>query len=298
MPVDLQQAIATGFFLGLVYGLIAVGFSITFGVMRIANFAHGQFVMMGMYLMIFLRQDVAVPVWVAIPVTGLIVAVAGMLIERVAIEPIIRYSRFMQMLVTLGVLMILEQLAAILFGDQALGLDVRVRAFDLWIGSAFVSGARVVAGIAALAVISLVFVALKKTYFGRAVRAVADSRVSAELLGVRTRRVNVVAFGLGAGCAGLAGSLIIPFSFVNPLVGLGMTMKSFIVVMVGGSASIRRVVVVAIALGMVESVSGIYVPLSIVPGVVYAVLIATLVVLMLRQHRQGSLLMLGEKEGT
>lgn len=298
MPIDLQQALATGLFIGLIYGLVAIGFSLTFGVMRIANFAHGDFVMIGMYMMIFFSGVAGVPFFFAVILAGLVAALIGMLIERVAIEPIIGHSHFMQMLVTLGALLILQQLAAIIFGDDVRGLDIRLSALDLQVGEAFVSGTRVVAGVAALVIVSLVFVLLKRTYFGRAVRAVADNRWSAQLLGVKTRQVNMAAFGIGSACAGLAGALIIPFAYVNPFVGLGFTIKSFIIVMIAGPASIQRTLIVAVSLGLVESVGGIYVPLSVVPAVVYTVLISVLVILMYRAHRTGSLLALGEKDVT
>jgi branched-chain amino acid transport system permease protein len=296
MSIELQQALATGLFLGLIYSLVALGFSITFGVMRIANFAHGEFVMVGMYVMILLHGRLGLPVFVAVLATTMIAAGIGMAFERLIVEPIAGYSHFMQMIVTLGGLLIMQQLAALLFGDAAMGLDLRYPALDLHLGAAFISGTRVVAAGGALLAIGAVHLALRHTYFGRAVRAVADNRMAAQLLGIRARSVNVAAFGLGTGCAGLAGALVIPFLFVNPFIGLSLTVKSFIVVMIAGTGSIGRIIAVAVGLGMVESVSGIYVPLSIVPAVVYASLVAALVLAMIGRHRTGSLLAMGEKE--
>jgi branched-chain amino acid transport system permease protein len=291
-----QQAVATGLFLGLVYALIALGFAITFGVMRIANFAHGEFVVAGMYLMILLNQDLGLPAPLAIPASALFVAALGMLFERVTIEPIAGQSHFMQMIVTLGGLIILQQLAALIFGDSAKGLKLSYPAIDMRFGDAFISGTRVVAAVAALLAIGSVLLVLQRTFFGRAVRAVADNRAAAQLMGVDTLRINLIAFGLGAGCAGLAGALIIPFLFVSPFAGLGLTVKSFIVVMIAGSSSIRKILAVSVLLGMIESVSGVFLSLSLVPAVVYASLTIVLVAMMARTHRSGSLLFLGEKD--
>jgi branched-chain amino acid transport system permease protein len=291
-----QQALATGLFLGMVYALIALGFAITFGVMRIANFAHGEFVVAGMYAMILLHQDLGVPALIAIPVAALLTAALGMVFERVTVEPIAGHSHFMQMIVTLGGLIILQQIAALAFGDDAKGLKLSYPAMDFRIGDAFISGTRVVAAGAALLGIAAVLLLLQRTYFGRAVRSVADHRVSAQLMGVDTLRVNLTAFGLGAGCAGLAGALIIPFMFVSPFVGLGLTVKSFVIVMIAGSSSMGRILAVSILLGMIESVSGVYLSLSLVPAVVYGSLMVVLVVMMARTHRSGSLLFLGEKD--
>ena len=119
MGTEWQQALATGLFLGMVYALIALGFAITFGVMRIANFAHGEFVVAGMYAMILLHQDLGVPALIAIPVAALLTAALGMVFERVTVEPIAGHSHFMQMIVTLGGLIILQQIAALAFGDDA-----------------------------------------------------------------------------------------------------------------------------------------------------------------------------------
>jgi branched-chain amino acid transport system permease protein len=296
MAIDLQQALASGFFLGLVYALIALGFAITFGVMRIANFAHGEFVMAGMYAMIFFNGQLGVPVALAVILSTALAAAGGMAFERLTVEPIAGYSHFMQMIVTLGGLLVMQQIAALLFGDAAMGLNLKYPALDLEIGAAFITGTRVVAGVVALVAIAAVFLGLKRTFFGRAVRAVADNRVPAQLLGVKARTVNVAAFGLGTGCAGLAGALIVPFLYVTPVIGLGLTVKSFIVVMIAGSNSMVRIVAVAVGLGLVEAVSGAYAPLSLVPAVVYASLVAVLVATMLRQKRTGSLIAIGEKE--
>ncbi|MBW4092488.1 MAG: branched-chain amino acid ABC transporter permease [Proteobacteria bacterium] len=296
MAIDLQQALATGIFLGLVYSLVALGFAVTFGVMRIANFAHGEFVMAGMYAMIFFNGVLGLPVVLAVLLTTAVVAMIGMVFERLTIEPIAAYSHYMQMIVTLGGLLILQQIAALLFGDAPMGLNLRYPALGLELGAAFISGTRVVAGVVALVAIAAVFVGLRYTYFGRAVRAVADNRVSAQLLGVKSRTVNSIAFGLGSGCAGLAGALVVPFLYADPFVGLALTVKSFVVVMIAGSRSIVRIMMAAIGLGLVESTSSIYVPLSLVPAVTYASLISALVVTMALQQRTGSRIGVGEKE--
>jgi branched-chain amino acid transport system permease protein len=264
--------------------------------MRIANFAHGEFVVAGMYAMILLHQDLGVPALIAIPVAALLTAALGMVFERVTVEPIAGHSHFMQMIVTLGGLIILQQIAALAFGDDAKGLKLSYPVMDFRVGDAFISGTRVVAAGVALLGIAAVLLLLQRTYFGRAVRSVADHRISAQLMGVDTLRVNLTAFGLGAGCAGLAGALIIPFMFVSPFVGLGLTVKSFVIVMIAGSSSMGRILAVSILLGMIESVSGVYLSLSLVPAVVYGSLMVVLVVMMARTHRSGSLLFLGEKD--
>ena len=124
----------------------------------------------------------------------------------------------------------------------------------------------------------------------------ADNRTAAQLMGVGTLKVNLSAFGLGAGCGGLAGALVVPFLYVSPTAGLGFTVKSFIVVMIAGSSSFPRILAVSIFLGMMESVSGVFLSLSLVPAVVYASLILVLVLMMARMHSTGSLVGLGEKE--
>jgi branched-chain amino acid transport system permease protein len=223
------------------------------------------------------------------------VSLLGMVFERVTVEPIARHSHFMQMIVTLGGLIILQQLAALMFGDAPKGLQLSYPGLDLRFGAAFVSGTRVVAAAVALLSIGAVLLILQRTYFGRAVRAVADNRMAAQLMGVNSLRVNLLAFALGSGCAGLAGALIIPFLFVSPYAGLGLTVNSFIVVMIAGPTSMTRILAISILLGMIESVSGVYLSLSLVPAVVYGSLMLVLVLMMTRTHRSGSLLHLGEK---
>jgi branched-chain amino acid transport system permease protein len=296
MDAELQQALATGLFLGFVYALIALGFAITFGVMRIANFAHGEFVVAGMYAMITLHQGLGLSPLLAIPLSAVIVALIGMAFEWLTVEPIVGHSHYMQMIVTLGGLIILQQIAALIFGGTPIGDELSFPLFDLRLGGAFVSGTRVIAACVALLAIGLVLLALRTTFFGRAVRSVADNRVSAQLMGVNTLSVNLAAFGLGAGCAGLAGALIIPFLFVSPSAGLGLTVKSFIVVMIAGSTSMPKILAVSIFVGMIEAVSGVYLSLSLVPAIVYASLMIVLVLIMARRHLTGNLVGLGEKD--
>lgn len=296
MAAAFQQALATGIFLGFVYALIALGFAITFGVMRIANFAHGQFVVAGMYMMIVLHQQLGIPTIIAIPLCVLIVAVIGIVFEWLTVEPIAGYSHYMQMIVTLGGLIILQQISSLIFGTAPMGVDLSLPALNLRMDLAFVSGPRVLAAIVSLAAIAMVLVLLQRTYFGRAVRSVADNRASAQLTGVNPLKVNLAAFGLGAGCAGLAGALIVPFIFASPETGLGLTVKSFIVVMIAGVKSMPRILLVSISLGTIEAVSGAYLSLSLTPAIVYGSLIALLVLMMMRQHRSGNLVGLGERD--
>jgi branched-chain amino acid transport system permease protein len=296
MTQALQQALATGVLLGFVYALVALGFAITFGVMRIANFAHGQFVVAGMYLMIVLHQQIGMPVIIAIPLCVLIVAAIGMGFEWLTVEPIAGYSHYMQMIVTLGGLIILQQISSLIFGTAPMGVDLTLPALNLRIGQAFISGPRVLAALVSLGAITAVLLVLRRTFFGRAVRSVADSRASAQLMGVNPLKVNLAAFGVGAGCAGLAGALIVPFIFVSPETGLGLTVKSFIVVMIAGVASMPRILLVSLSLGTIEALSGAYLSLSLTPAIVYGSLIVLLVLMMMRQHRTGNLVSLGERD--
>lgn len=296
MTSALQQALATGVFLGFVYALISLGFAITFGVMRIANFAHGQFVVAGMYMMIVLHQHLNIPAALAIPLCALIVGLIGMAFERLTIEPIAGYSHYMQMIVTLGGLIILQQICALIFGTAPMGIDLALPALTLRLGQAFISGARVLAAVVSVIAMAIVLVMLRRTFFGRAVRSVADSRASAQLMGVNPLTVNLAAFGLGAACAGVAGALIVPFIYASPETGLGLTVKSFVVVMIAGVASMPKILLVSIALGMIEAVSGAYLSLSLTPAIVYGSLIVMLVLIMARQHRTGNLVGLGERD--
>lgn len=296
MTPALQQALATGIFLGFVYALIALGFSITFGVMRIANFAHGQFVVAGMYMMVVLHQNLGLPAVCAIAASALTVGLLGVCFERLTVEPIAGYSHYMQMIVTLGGLIILQQAGALIFGTAPMGADLSVPALSLRVGHAFISGPRVLAALVSLGAIAVVLLLLQRTFFGRAVRAVADNRAGAQLMGVNPLFVNLTAFGLGAACAGLAGALIVPFIYASPEMGLGLTVKSFVVVMIAGVSSMPKILLVSISLGMIEAVSGAFLSLSLTPAIVYSSLIALLILMMARQHRTGNLVGLGERD--
>jgi branched-chain amino acid transport system permease protein len=285
MPIDLQQALLSGLFLGSIYGLIAVGFAIIFGVMRVSTFAHGELVMLGSYAMVLLYGDAGWGLLLAIPLAGALGGVAGVVIERVALEPIREYPHTLQMIVTIGVGIILQQAAVLLFTDQVRGIDVRFPALDLEIGGAVITGTRVAAGLISLAVNLLVFLLLQRTYWGRAVRAVADDRTSSELVGIPPRRINMIAFGLGSFCAALAGALIITFTFVQPYVGVAFTVKSFIIILLAGTRTAWKALVAGIVLGLVESVAGIYLDLSLVPAVVFGGLVLTLILFQTRRFQ-------------
>ncbi len=252
------QAILNGVLTGSLYALIGMGMALVFGVMRIVNFAHGAFLMLGMYATYLLFLKFALSPYLAFLIAGLILFIFGYLVFMGLLRPIRGQTDFMDILMTMGLSLVLIDGVQLTFGADYHEINIPLRSKNFHFGELSANAPEVVSfAIALLSAVALYYVVMH-TMFGRAARAVAQNRYSAPLVGINVNQVQAIAFGLGAATVGIAGGLLLPVFYLYPEVGNQFTLKSFVLVVLGGMGSIQGAAVAGIVLGVVESLTSLY----------------------------------------
>jgi branched-chain amino acid transport system permease protein len=259
----LWQACVSGVLIGGVYALVALGLTLVFGVLRIINFAHGSLMMLGMYATFFLHSLAGVDPYLSVLLVGPAFFLVGLVIERGVIEPNLAAPESNQLLLTLGLALFLENAALALFGADYRSLRLDYASRVLYLGDAVVNLSRLIAfgGSVALAVALWLF--LRHTDTGKAIRAAAEEREGAVLVGIPIRRLYAVAFGIGAAVVAVAGSLVAPFLYVAPDVGEVFNILAFVIVVLGGMGSFVGALVGGVLVGLAESLGGAVLPGSL-----------------------------------
>lgn len=251
--ISLAQNFSNGILIGSVYALIGMGLTLIFGVMRTINFAHGDFVVLGMYVAVFfsglLGWDPYLSLLVALPF-GFI---SGVLIQRVVLARIIDAPPETGMLATLGVSLILANILLLSFGGEPKSVNVSYASSTFKLGQIGFSVVLLLAGLATVVVTTALYFFLNKTEIGRAIRATAENRLGAELVGVNTKKIQSIVFGLSLALALTAGVTLIPLLFATPTVtGPLFTLKAFVVTVLGGLGNMGAAIAGGIILGIVE----------------------------------------------
>jgi len=248
------QGLATGILMGCVYAFFAIGFTLVLGVMKVVNFAHGTFVVMGMYLAIFTFMhylwDPFLSVLVVIPA----MFVFGVVVYYLVIRPIREQPLSAHVIATIGLLIIIENVITLIFGSQYRTVTVPYTTSAIVVGSIRIGIARMLAAATSLCVVGLVYLFLYKTDFGRAVRACADDVEGAWGLGINVNRTFLVAFGVGSVLAGFSGAAVMPFAVASPSGGLDIVIRTFVIVIIGGMGSVVGALVGGLIIGVVEGI--------------------------------------------
>jgi branched-chain amino acid transport system permease protein len=255
----------TGLITGLFYALMAIGLSLIFGILRIVNFAHGEFYMVGAYAYTLISLLLGVPVWLALPSAFLVGAIVGWATERTLMRPLYAgYASWGLMrdeyavIVTFGLSLLLINLVDKVIGPYAMRGPSLVGVGRMHIGPVFMSGDRLVAAVIALAVIAAVALFIRYSFWGKQIRAVAQNRLGASLAGIDTGRASSLVFALAGALAALAGALLSPVINATPDVGIFPAIKSYVIVVLGGMGSIPGSIVASLALGVLESFGAVY----------------------------------------
>ncbi len=247
-----EQIIVNGVLAGLIYVIMALGFTLVFGIMRIVNFAHGEFYMIGAMSVVVLFGWAGLPFFLSVLLGGAIAALLGVAMERVLIRPVVS-SEMHGMIMTLAIGIILQSLALIFFGPAEQPVP-RPFAGTWALGRATVPLDRTVVAISAIVILAAFYAMLKFTRVGLAMQAVAQDRETASLMGIEEGRIYALAFGTSCFMAGLAGALMAPVFTVGPYMGELAVMKAFVIVILGGLGSIPGAVIGGLLIGLSESV--------------------------------------------
>ena len=248
--------IVTGLLTGLIYGLMALGLSVIFGVMRIVNFAHGEMAVVAMYAAWaasrFLGLD---PLLALLPIAALMFA-AGYLLQRGLIQPFVSRPDYMQFILLISVALILTNGALLIFGPEARGIQVDY-AFDSYqIGPILIDKVRLLAAGSALAITGLLLAFFRFTLTGKAIRAAADNRIGAQVIGLDIGKLYAVTFGIGTAALGAAGVLMALLNDAIPRLGPELTLLSFVIVIVGGLGSMVGALAGGVLIGVSEALAG------------------------------------------
>ncbi len=252
--------ILIGLIMGSIYGLMALGLTLIFGIMKVVNFAHGELYMIGGYSAYFLIAIYNLPPFLAIPGAIGIGFGVGYAIERVLLRPM--HARKMEraveysVIVTFGLLILLQNLAIVLFGPYVRKPPAYWEA-SFSLGLISIGGDRVFAFTAAIILLLAVLVLMKKTWLGRALMGVAQNKFGALISGIDSNRANSFAFGIGAALAAASGALLAPLFLVYPTAGTGPVVTAFVVIVLGGMGSIAGSIIGGILLGVIESLGSV-----------------------------------------
>lgn len=258
MPV-LMQSILSGVLIGGVYALIGIGLTLIFGVMRVINFAQGELVMVGMYVTFFLFKGFGMDPFLSVVVTMPALFLLGALLQRTLINKVLGALPQNQILLTIGIGLVLANTAMLLFTADYRILSTSYSSSSVGVGGDVRLSTPLLYCFLITAVITAaLYWFLVKTDTGHAIRATAQDRDAAQLMGVNVRNMGVLAFGLGASLAGAAGALVAPTYYIYPQVGSAFTLKAFVVVVLGGMGSIIGATLGGVLIGTAESLSAAY----------------------------------------
>ena len=254
------QSLIDGLLMGGVYSLVAIGLTLIFGVMRVVNFAHGALMMLGMYTTYWsftlLHIDPYLSILICIPVLFLI----GAIFQKFLISRILDAPEHNQLLLTLGVSLFLENLVVFLWSPDYRVTRTSYEFAYLYLGEISISLLRVLAFATSMIVAAVIYLLLTKTDMGKAIRAASEEPRGALLMGINVRRLYWITFGIGAACAGVAGSATAPFFPAYPTVGGIFVITAFMVVVLGGMGNVLGAFVGGLIIGLADAVGGMLFP--------------------------------------
>lgn len=256
----LLSALVSGLLLGMVLAIVALGLTIIFGVMDMVNFAHGEYLMIGMYTGLLIAQATGLDPLFSLPAAALIGFLLGLLCYYGLAKYILRGPMVAQLLGTFGLMLFLRNLALLLMGseDRAVNKGILVgQSFEVGMG-VVLPATKLAAAFLSVAAFVAIWLLMNRTKIGRALTATSLNAEGARYMGIRTERMNALAWGLGGATATMAGALLVNFWSVNPFVGLLFTMIAFTIVALGGFGSVPGAFFAGLVVGIITEIPGIW----------------------------------------
>jgi len=256
----LLSSLVAGLLLGMVLAIVALGLTIIFGVMDIVNFAHGEFLMIGMYTGLLTAQATGIDPLLTLPVAAAVGFVLGIICYTGFIRFLLRGPMIAQLLGTFGLMLLLRNLALLIFGseDRALHHGILVgKSFDIGMGIIIPATKLAAAGLS-IAAFGGVWLLMNRTRIGQALTATSLNAQGARYMGIPTQRMNALAWGIGGGTVTIAGALIVNFWSVNPFIGLLFTMIAFAIVALGGFGSVPGAFFAGLVVGIITEIPGFW----------------------------------------
>jgi len=275
-PGFFLQLLLNGIVIGVIYALVAMGLSLIFGVLELVNFAHGEFYMLAAMLAYFLTMRLSLGYAATVAVVTILAVCLGYVFYEALLVHIHGGGFERSILLTLGLSMVLQNGAVFLFTTTPRMIETPLSYANIVAGSVRVSVTRVLALALGLVAFAALYLILYRTRIGRAMRGVAQNREAALMVGIDPRAVSRLAVAIGIGLSGLAGAALAPVYAVHPLMGFSFVFKAFAIIILGGLGNIAGAAIMAVALGIIESVVGGFLPLVMVDALVFSSMIGML----------------------
>ena len=277
--MDFLSNLISGLSLGSIYALIALGYTMVYGIAKMLNFAHGDIIMVGAFTIIVSISTCGLPVWVALILSVVMCTVLGVVTERVAYKPLRKSEPLTVLITAIGVSYLLQNLALLIFGSSQKSFPSIFDISSVHIGDLSMSGESVVT----LAVTIIIMIALSlfinKTRAGKAMRAVSEDKEAAELMGISVNKTISLTFAIGSALAAVAGVFYgATYGFIGPYTGSMPGIKAFVAAVFGGIGSIPGAMIGGLLLGVLESLSKAYISTELSDAIVFASLIVVLLV--------------------
>lgn len=273
----LSQILLNGVLLGGLYGLMALGMALVWGVLNIVNLSHGALIMLGGYIVYYLFKGLGLDPFIGLPVAMIVMFGAGFLLQRYLLNLIIRSGLLNTLLITFGLDVVITYLAQLLFTADFRTINPAYAGAHLSLGGLTVPSLRLAAFGVALLLAAGLWILLNRLPLGRAIRATAQNLVAARLYGVDPRFLYAVTFGIGAALAGAAGGLYGMIANLTPYIGASLTAKSFVIAIIGGLANPFNVILGGIVVGVAESLAALYLGPTYTDVISFGLLVAVLV---------------------
>ena len=282
MSMTLLQVVVSGLLLGAVYALFSSGLTLIWGMMNVVNFAHGDFVMLGMYTAVVIWTALGGGPWASVPVAAILIATLGVVSYFLLVRHIMKGPMLAQILGTFGLALFLRYAAFWTFGANFRTLPDTLIGHSFVLGGIRFEGSRLLAGVVGLAITLVLHLILTRTAVGSRMLAVSEDATAAQLMGIRPQRMQALAWALAGAATGIAGALIATFFYTSPTVGETLAIVAFVTVSFGGFGSVLGALVAGLIIGVVESLSAYLI------GPVYKdVIVYVLFVLVLWFRPQG-----------
>ena len=277
VPIDVYLNVAVaGILTGLVYGLMALGLSVIFGVVRVVNFAHGEMMSIAMYLTVVLFSGLQLdPLVMLVPVAA-VLFVFGYALQVGLINPFIARPEHSQFLLLVAIALIIVNTLLIIFGPDARTVQTSYAFDSFQLGALIVDATKLYAGAAAILVAALLFAFFRFAPVGKAIRACADNYTGALVVGLDVKRLYALTFGIGAACVGAAGVMMTLIVDVTPMIGPAYTLLAFVIVITGGLGSMAGALLGGLLIGLTEALAGLLFTPSAKSMFAFAILVLVL----------------------
>jgi branched-chain amino acid transport system permease protein len=270
------QSLISGILVGGVYALIGIGLTIIFGVMRIINFAHGDIMMIGMYLTYNLFTLFGIDPFLSIAICIPLMFLFGGLLQRIFIHRVLNALPQNQILLTIGLGLIMSNTVMLIYTSDYKILTTPYSSGSFNLAGISISEPLAISFIITVVITGVLYWLLMKTDMGQAIRATAQDRQAAQLMGINVKRMSIIAFGLGAALAGTAGALISPTYYIFPQIGSTFTLKAFVITVLGGMGSVIGATLGGILIGIAESLGAVYISSGWKEVLVYVIFLLVL----------------------